>query len=258
MNPREYDTLFRVEDSYWWYRGMRKLARRFVPELFRLAPGARLLDAGCGTGANLAHMRDAAGRPARMVGLDLSPAALGLCRKRSLKLLVLGSAEALPFRDGVFDAVTCHDLLYTLPRDDGALAETFRVSKEDALLYVTAAAFECLKGEQDRATHGLRRYTEGEMREKLARAGFTVERASYANMLMVLPVFLIRRVRALFSAPPGRDEAVSEFHLAPPAVNGFLTALLSLEATLVARVRLPVGSTLLVRARKPGVAPPGR
>src|SRR5450631_2812581 len=109
-----------VEDSYWWYRGMRKMARAFVPELFRLGPKARLLDAGCGTGANLAHVRNE-GAGARAVGLDLSFEALRFCRKRRLSLLVCGSVEALPFRDGVFDAITCHDLLYTVPRDEVAL-----------------------------------------------------------------------------------------------------------------------------------------
>ena len=251
MNPREYDTLYRIEDSYWWYRGMRRIARRFVPELFRFAAGARLLDVGCGTGANLAHMREASSGSARMVGLDLSLAALRLCRRRSLTLLVCGSAEALPFGEEVFEAVTCHDLLYTVPRDEAALGESFRVAKKGALLYVTAAAFDWLKGEQDIATHGLRRYTEKEMRNKVRRAGFNVEGASYANALLVGPVFLVRRIRALLAPTSKKEEAVSEFHFAPPAINSLLTAILGLEARLAAHVRLPVGSTLLMRARKP-------
>ena len=242
--------MYRVEDSYWWYRGMRAFARRFVPELFPLAAGVRLLDAGCGTGANLAHVRDAGSDLTRVVGLDCSLTALGFCARRGLRLLVLGSAEALPFREEVFDAVTCHDLLYTLPHDDVALAEIFRVARNGALLYVTAAAFDWLKGEQDAATHGLRRYTDPGMRTKVSRAGFRVERSSYANTLMVLPVFLIRRLRATLAPASKQTDAVSEFHLAPGVVNGLLTALLSFEAAVASRVRLPVGSTLVMRARK--------
>lgn len=241
--------MYRVEDSYWWYRGMRKMARTFVPELFRLGPQARLLDAGCGTGANLAHVRSE-GSEAAAVGIDLSFDALRFCRKRGLKLLVCGSAEALPFRSGVFDAATCHDLLYTVPRDEVALAELFRVAKERALVYVTAAAFDWLRGEQDRATHGLRRYTEAGMRERLARAGFTLERASYANMALVLPVFIVRRLTSIFTAAPKDGEALSEFHVAGGPMNGLLAALLGLEARIAAHVSLPVGSTLVVRVRK--------
>ena len=241
--------MYRVEDSYWWYRGMRKMARTFVPELFRLGPQARLLDAGCGTGANLAHVRSE-GSEAAAVGIDLSFDALRFCRKRGLKLLVCGSAEALPFRSGVFDAVTCHDVLYTVPRDEVALAELFRVAKERALVYVTAAAFDWLRGEQDRATHGLRRYTEAGMRSKMSRAGLAVERATYANMALVVPVFLMRRLTTLLTAAPKDQEAVSEFHAARGPLNGILRAILGLEARLAAHVRLPVGSTLIVRAKK--------
>jgi hypothetical protein len=88
------------------------------------------------------------------------------------------------------------------------------------------------------------------MREKVSRAGFTVQRASYANAFLVGPVFLMRRLRALFSSSSTKEEAISEFHLAPGPFNGLLTAVLGLEAGLVAHVRLPVGVTLLMRARK--------
>ena len=27
MNPREYEIMFAREDAYWWYRGMRRIAR---------------------------------------------------------------------------------------------------------------------------------------------------------------------------------------------------------------------------------------
>lgn len=241
--------MYRVEDSYWWYRGMRKMARAFVPELFRLGAGARLLDAGCGTGANLSHVKNE-GAGAWAVGLDLSFDALRFCRKRGLGPLVRGSIEALPFRSGVFDAVTCHDLLYTVASDEVALAEISRASKTGALVYVTAAAFGWLRGEQDRATHGLRRYTEGGMRKKLARAGFRVERASYANMALVLPVFFARRLTSIFAAAPKDGEAKSEFHVSRGPANEILSAILGLEARLAAHVSLPLGSTLVVRARK--------
>src|SRR5438045_3983627 len=55
MNEHEYEIMFRREERYFWYRGMRRIARRLAPELFSRCAG-RVLDAGTGTGANLAHV----------------------------------------------------------------------------------------------------------------------------------------------------------------------------------------------------------
>jgi SAM-dependent methyltransferase len=249
VNLPEYETMFRREERYWWYRGMRRIARAFAPELFRLPPTARVLDAGCGTGANLAHVAGGAGGPLGF-GVDLSFEALLFCRRRGLPRFARGTLERLPFRDATFDAVTCHDVLYAVPDDLAALRELARVSKPGASLYVTAAAFDALKGEQDRASHALRRYTAGEMASKVEAAGFRVSQTSYANFFLALPIYVVRRVQSVFVRGRPAREARSEFHFTPGLLNAPLTALLGLEAILIERFRLPVGVTLLLRASR--------
>jgi ubiquinone/menaquinone biosynthesis C-methylase UbiE len=250
VNLPEYETMFRVEERYWWYRGMRRIAQAFAPELFHLPPSARLLDAGCGTGANLAHVAGRGGGP-RGFGADLSFEALHFCRRRGLARFAEGTLERLPFRDASFDAVTCHDVLISVADDGSALRELARVAKPGGILYVTAAAFDAFQGEQDRASHGLRRYTAREMSAKVEAAGFRVSRTSYANFFLALPIFIVRRVQDLLVRGRPAGEARSEFHLTPGLLNGPLTALLGLEAALIERLRLPVGVTLLLKASKP-------
>ncbi len=249
MNLPEYETMFRREERYWWYRGMRRIARAFAPELFRLSPTARVLDAGCGTGANLAHVAGGAGGPLGF-GADFSFEALLFCRRRGLPRFVQGRLERLPFRDATFDAVTCHDVLYAVPDDLAALRELARVAKPGATLYVTAAAFDAFRGEQDRASHALRRYTAEEMAAKVEAAGFQVSRTSYANFFLALPIFIARRVQSILIGGRPAQEARSEFHFTPGLLNAPLTALLGLEAALIERFRLPVGVTLLLRASR--------
>lgn len=250
MNPTEYDTMYRVEERYWWYRGMRRIARSVAPTLYRLAPGARLLDVGCGTGANLADMAPPSGS-VRGIGVDVSIEALRLCRRRGLEHLVRGSAENLPFRNGVFSGVSCRDVLHSVPDDGRALREIARIASPDATVYLTAAALRAFAGEQDVATHGLRRYSAPELRRKAEAAGLSVERSVYANFLLSPGVFLVRRLRALVL--PRRDPAAvrSEFHLVPGFLNAALAALFGLEAALLPRVRFPFGvSALLIGSKR--------
>src|SRR5262245_33305518 len=108
MRREEYATLLRVEDEHWWYRQLRRVVRF---HLDRYLPGwraAAILDAGCGTGANLAYLAEAR----RRVALDFSPDALAGCRTRALPELVRGDATALPFASGSFGAALSMSVIY--------------------------------------------------------------------------------------------------------------------------------------------------
>ena len=64
----------------------------------------------------------------RIVVIDLSEGMLRVAKRRSLET-VHGSALAMPFRDGQFDAVLCTDALHHIKDIDGALSEMARVVK---------------------------------------------------------------------------------------------------------------------------------
>ncbi len=87
------------------YRNKGRIYGRAPRDLPPLAPGARVLEAGCGDGKTLAAMTS---RGWRIHALDFSRSALGLCRNHFRTgdvEYVLGDAAALPFRDEIFDAV---------------------------------------------------------------------------------------------------------------------------------------------------------
>jgi len=91
----------------------------------------RTLDLGSGTGRNLPLY------PAgvQVVGVEPSAAALPRARRRAPGvLLVRASAEALPFRDGVFDTVVAGLVLCSVSDPSRALAEARRVLRPDGEL----------------------------------------------------------------------------------------------------------------------------
>lgn len=104
--------------------------RRLALEMLGLSPGDRVLDVGCGPGNFARWFAGEAGPESLVVGLDASATMLARAVREGVPAnvaYVRGDAEALPFRDGVFDAVCCFAALYLVEDPDAAVAELARV-----------------------------------------------------------------------------------------------------------------------------------
>lgn len=242
MDPREYARSFALEEAHWWFRAKRQLVRALLDRYAR--PAGRGLDVGCGTGGTLAALEDRG----RWVGLDAEPLALAFSRKRGLPRLVQGSAVALPFRSGVFDACLCLDVLYhrAVSSDALALTECHRVLADGGVLVITDSAFAWLRSDHDEAVHGARRYTRAELLARVQALGFRPLFASYAYCLVFPAVAVVRLARRLRG---GGDRGSDVFPL-PRPLTACLLAVQALERALMRLLALPFGSSIVIVARK--------
>jgi ubiquinone/menaquinone biosynthesis C-methylase UbiE len=108
-----------------------------VADAARLVSGDRVLDVACGTGAVAA---EAAGRvrpDGSVVGVDPSADMLAVARRKLPEAdLRDGRAEALPFDDEAFDALTCQFGLMFFDDRDEALRQMRRVLRPGGRLAV--------------------------------------------------------------------------------------------------------------------------
>jgi arsenite methyltransferase len=102
----------------------------------RLAPGARVLDIGCGTGAVVDHLRRQHGLDA--FGVDLSAVLLkdGALNYDGLSL-IRARAEQLPIADNTVEAVVCECMLSLCPEPHTVLHEIRRVLRPRGVLILT-------------------------------------------------------------------------------------------------------------------------
>jgi SAM-dependent methyltransferase len=124
-----------LEHIPWIYDALCALVERSGLGRWRawLAGGARgrTLDLGCGTGRNLPLLPPGTAA----VGLDPSWPVLIRARRRAPHVpLVMGSAEALPFRDGSFDTVLSGLTFCSVPDPRAGLQEVRRVLRPDGRL----------------------------------------------------------------------------------------------------------------------------
>lgn len=240
MEEAEYDHIAQLEATHWWYAGMRAIARSVVSGL-ALPAGARILDAGCGAGGGLRWLAEFG----TVVGIDLHPAAIRHAVRASTRV-ARASVQALPHPAGLFDLVTSFEVLYHLAvRDDvGALREVARVLRPGGWLLLRVPAHDWLRGAHDRQVHTRQRYSAGELRVKLAEAGFQVERLTPLGALL-LPAALARRLMQR------RTEAATDVRLPTPLINAALTWVLAAEAAWLRVADVPFGLSLLAVARKP-------
>src|ERR687893_790341 len=87
MQQHTYSIMYEVEGTHWWFVGRRRILESFVTRICRDllreldVERPRILDVGCGTGANLEML----GKFGEAHGVDVSHDALAFCRARGLR-----------------------------------------------------------------------------------------------------------------------------------------------------------------------------
>jgi ubiquinone/menaquinone biosynthesis C-methylase UbiE len=128
MPPSDYQNSARYYDLLVGslVRGLRRTALHMCPP----APGASVLEAACGTAANLFLFQQAGWS---VSGLDRSPDMLAVARRKlgATARIALGSTQGMPFASGSFDLALIMLALHEMPQPVrlGTLGEMRRVVK---------------------------------------------------------------------------------------------------------------------------------
>jgi SAM-dependent methyltransferase len=249
MLQHEYDTMRRVEDTYWWYQVLRGAVTSDLSHRFGAAARPRILDAGCGTGGML-HALRAVHPEWETAGLDISPVAVEHCHARGFAQVVQGSVDKIPFLDESFDVVLSLDVLYhKAVSEQRAASEIARVLKPGGYIILNLQAFNILRGRHDVAVHGARRYTIRRVRELLESVRLKVDTAFYWNASLFLPLLVWRLVSRLNE---GQGETTTKGDLIQlgPRLSALLHALGTLDFAACRALHPPFGTSVYTVARK--------
>jgi ubiquinone/menaquinone biosynthesis C-methylase UbiE len=242
----------RAEARHFWFRGFRAFVTPLLQHAAAGRTGARLLDCGCGTGANL----DLLAPFGCAYGFDLSEIGLRIGHEAGRTRLARATVTAAPFATASFDIVTSFDVLYSLAdlQEQTAIAEMYRLLKPGGFAIVNVAAMRALRGDHSVLSREVRRYSRTDLRARMERAGFLIQRLTYTNATL-FPALAIARLMQRRRGLRSENEAGAEISVPPAPINAVMSGVMRLEALWLRAFDEPFGSSLLCLARKPEASP---
>jgi len=246
MDISMYEDFYNLEEKHWWFLGRRKIIFSMLNEYLPNGNQLRILDVGCGSGATLRKLE----KYGHATGIDVSEEAVKFCKLRGCQDVHKIGKQGLFFEDYTFDAVVALDVIEHIADDCAALSEYYRVTKQNGILVVTVPAYNCLWGAHDEINHHKRRYVANELRNKVEKTGFAVERLTYFNTLLFAFVLLARMGQRVTKMINGRYEAASDLKLYHSGINDFLKTVFFLESGFLRKYDFLFGVSLLCVAKK--------
>jgi len=181
-----------------------------------------------------------------VTGVDIDFQALKYAKMRKVNC-IHASVTKLPFVENYFDLVTSIDVIYHKKvQDIKALSEFFRVLKPNGILILRVPAIASFKTAHDEFVHTRERYNKLGLRKKLEKIGYKIEKLSYVNFILLIPV-IFTLFREVFYPPKKLKSGIKKL---PEYMNNLLINLMNLENFLVKKLNIPIGIGLIAVCSK--------
>ena len=234
MERAVYDRMAEIDGEHWWFVARRNIITRLLK---RHLPGRplRILEVGCGTGSNIAMLREFGSVEA----IEPDDGARAIAAARTGAEIQGGYLPAgVELQDGAYDLIILLDVLEHIPDDVGALQALRSKLAPGGKLVLTVPAMPWLWSAHDEAHHHQRRYTSRKLREALTKSGFKPRHSTHFNTLL-FPLIVAARAVGKLTGREGGDDAMPG-----RTVNGVLTRVFGAERAWIGRVPVPFGVSL--------------
>jgi SAM-dependent methyltransferase len=247
MDAGLYDELSEVEDNHWWFQARRRIVWSLVE---RFVDGGmdrrlRICELGCGTGGNLTALA----MRHDVMGVECSELALAYARQKLGGRVRQGSLPHevdLPLSS--FDVVLLTDVLEHI-EDDVRSAETaLRLVKPGGIVVATVPAYQWLYAPRDAQHQHVRRYSKEQFGALWAGDAAEMVLLSHYNTLLFAPAMAMR-LASKYLMDEGAPNS-GDLRVPVQPVNRLLERTMASEGSLLGRVPLPFGLSLVAVVRK--------
>lgn len=251
-NRAEYERMYDVERSLWWYQSLHGRILHHIQKHFGSpAPDLKILDAACGTGGFLSYLREKG--YSHLAGFDYSRHAIEFSQERGLDVEFGDLKKVEDFRpQQYYDVIVCNDALYFLT--DEEIEKTLAVFRErltpDGLLLINIHAFNAFAGTHDVAVGSTRRFTLADFQHFAHAAHLRTAYHTYWPFLLSLPILAVRQWQRyqLRQGKVAPQTVESDVRYPGDLINGTLRLVTQMEQTVLPSA--PFGSSLFLVFQK--------
>lgn len=240
----DYENIYHeIERDHFWF----KARRSYIHDLLKPYPkDIKILDIGCSSGILMQELIDMGFEPNNIFGVDISQSAIDNCKKNGLLNAFQMDAQEINLQEK-FDVLIASDCLEHLEDDHKALKNWHGLLKPQGKLLVFVPAFMSLWSHHDVVNMHFRRYTRPELKGKLTAHQFVIEKSSYWNFSLFLPIYSFRQISKL--KPAGNKKETGDMDK-PSALNSLFYNLIKLENKTLQKINFPFGVSTFCIARK--------
>ncbi|MGE5474763.1 MAG: class I SAM-dependent methyltransferase [Ignavibacteriales bacterium] len=240
-----YQEMYEQQNKHWWFIGRTRIILSMIDKYLmknREKP-IKILDIGCGTGKILKEISSYG----EAYGMDSSEEAIDFCKQYSIENVKKGFLpEENPYLGELFDIILALDVLEHIDDDGKVLKCIYDMLSEDGIGIITVPAFMFLWSKHDELNHHKRRYLLTELDNKLREAGLKVQKISYFNFILFLPVVIVRMLGKIMA----RKSNKSDLTYSNSFFNLIFKEMFSFERHLLSCFNLPFGVSIIAIVNK--------
>ncbi len=238
-----YEDLYNKEFVHWWFASKKTIVLGLLNKYLDSRSLMNILDVGCGSGLMLKCL-EAYGK---VYGLDSSEKAIEFSRKLFDGEIKKGTLpEDIPYNKYSFDIITALDILEHVEEDTKAIKSLYELLKNHGVMIITVPAYSFLWSKHDEIHQHKRRYTRKELLTKLKQGGFIIEKISYYNFFLFIPLYIVRKIQVLLKG----ESSTLDTKLPSPLLNNILQKIFSLEGLFLKHINFLFGVSLIAVVRK--------
>ena len=247
-NYHEYQKMFSVENTLWWYKILHLLIFNTIKRAFK-RKDISILDAGCGTGGMMRYLINKGYEDIQ--GFDVSKHAIEFTRKCALEVTELNLLDFTESRlNKKFDAIVSNDTLcyFDSPDDQKQVLSNFYHNlNTGGIVVMNLPALDQFEGIHDIAVGLKMRFTIDRFERLVDPEMFEIKQQRFWPFMLSPLIYIIRR-NQMRKIIKNDYEIVSDIDIPFAPLNYLLYLITRLE--LILFNKYPFGSSLLVVLKK--------
>jgi trans-aconitate methyltransferase len=232
----EYERMYQAEQRLWWYRVLHQKVGTYLQKQFGERADLAILDAGCGTGGMLLHLKKQGFD--QIEGFDYDADGVAFSQERGLAVVQHDLTQIATYQPGrQYDVIICNDVFTYFPDQTiiGVMAVIRQRLKPGGLFITNNNAHAAFAGIHDVVVGGQKRFVQADMKRLAAAAGLRVTYATYWSLLLS-PLIMVVRAWQRFQMRRGKvdfSQQASDVAVPPALINQTLYGLVKLEEALL-------------------------